>query len=114
MCYGTFDKRVLPHPSWRVDTVEPALVGPPALWQAMPRKEAHMTAHRSQVRALLEHPYLQGQPLAMHQVISVQTGHKAPAAVCEPYIQGGNESLMRRRYNGKTGVLRRKPASVCQ
>ena len=72
-----------------------------------------MTAHRSQVRALREHPYLQGQPLAMHQVVSVHTGHKAPAAVCKPCVQGGNKSLMRRRYNGETGVLRRKPAGAC-
>jgi hypothetical protein len=50
----------------------------------------------------------------MHQVVSVHTGHKAPAAVREPDVQGGNESLMRRCYNGKTGVLRRKPAGVCQ
>src|SRR2546423_1820598 len=110
MRQGTFDKRVLLHPSWRVDAVEPALVSPPALWQAMTRKEAHVTAHRSQARTLLKHPYLQGQPLAMHQVVSVHTGHKAPVAVCEPYMQGGNESLVRCCYNGKTGVLRCKPA----
>src|SRR5262245_59841318 len=114
MRQGAFDKRVLPHPTWSVDTVEPALVGSPALWQAMPRKEVHMTAHRRQARVLLECLYLQGQPLAMHQVISVHTGHKAPAAVYKPCVQGGHESLMRRGYNGKTGVLRRKPASACQ
>jgi hypothetical protein len=113
MSKRTFDKRDLPHTSWRVDAVEPALVGPPALWQAMPRKEAHMTAYRSQVRALLKRLHLQAQPLAMPQVVSVYSGHKAPAAVGEPCVQGGNESLMRRRYNGKTGVLRRKPAGAC-
>src|SRR5262249_46372066 len=108
MSKRTFDKRVLLHPTWCVDAVEPVLVGPPALWQAMTRKEAHMTAYCGQVRALLKRLYLQGQPLAMHQVVSIHTGHKVPAAVCEPGVQGSNESLMRRRDNGKTGVLRRK------
>ena len=56
---------------------------------------------------------LQGQPLAMHQVVSVHTGYKGPAAVCKPGVQGGNESLMRCRDNGKTGVLRCKPAGAC-
>ena len=72
-----------------------------------------MTAHRSQARGVLQHLYLQGQPPAMHQVVSVHTGHTAPTAVRQPGVQGGNESLMRRRYNGKTGVLRRKPAGAC-
>ena len=74
--------------------------GPPALWQAMTRKEAHMAAHCSQVR-LSSSACTCGQPLAMHQVVSVHTGHKAPAAVCEPGVQGGNESLMRRRTTVK-------------
>jgi hypothetical protein len=113
MSKRTFDKRVLPHPGWCVDAVEPALIGPPTLWQGMARKEAYMTAHCSQVRALLKRPYLQGQPLAMHQVVSVHTGHKVPAAVCKPCVQGSNKALMRCRYNGKTGVLRRKPAGAC-
>jgi hypothetical protein len=73
-----------------------------------------MTAHCGQVRALLEYLSLQSQPLAMHQVVSVHTGHKAPAAVCKSCVQGTNESLMRRRYNGKTDVLRRKPTGAYQ
>ena len=107
---GTFDKGLLSHLTGGVDAVEPALIGTPALWQALARKEAHMTAHRGQVGTLFQCTHLHGQALAVHEIVSIHTGDQAPTAVCQARVQGWYQPLVCCCNHRKARVLGGKPA----
>jgi len=102
-----FDEGLFAHSPRRVDAVEPALVFDTPVRQRSTRKQAHVTAHR-RPPAALERLDLDGQALAMHEIVRIHARDEGCTAALQAGVQRSDDALGRRDDNGEALIAVRK------
>jgi hypothetical protein len=93
---------------WRIDRVEPVLVGAHAVSEIASGEKPNVTPDRGQSGIALERGTLSGKSVAVHPVIGVHARHETPPTMLEAIDQGRNEASMGSTEQPESRICRRK------
>jgi hypothetical protein len=89
-----FDEGVFAHAAWRVQCIEPVLIGAHPILKIMAREKANVAADSCQSGISVECGSLRFEARTEHPIIGVHARHILPTAVVNSVSQCGNESAM--------------------